>query len=110
MNFGIFFHTTLCQIFNKLELRDLLKSTRVCSEWYGFLMEEPRFWKHLSVKMPQIDKPTFDKKATCWRSQEFRVVGPIDGHLMHDILKFLASSENYCVQKLCKLPTQWDNF
>ena len=106
----IFPYDIMCQIFNKLELRDLLKSTRVCFEWYHFLMEWPEFWKQLSVKMPQIDKPTFDKKAMCWRLQEFRVVGPMDINLMRDILMFLASSDNYCVQKLCKLPTQRNKF
>ncbi|KAI9245240.1 hypothetical protein BDA99DRAFT_543753 [Phascolomyces articulosus] len=93
-------YDVVCQIFNNLELQDLLKCARVCSVWYQLLMEWPGFWRQLSVKMPQVDKPTFDKKTMRWRIQEFRVVGPMDVDLMRDTLTFLANSDNYYVQKL----------
>ncbi|KAI8138670.1 hypothetical protein BJV82DRAFT_630094, partial [Fennellomyces sp. T-0311] len=82
-----------------LEFRDLLRCTGVCQAWCNFMIDWPEFWQKLSVEMPQVQRSTLDPLLRR-QAQEFRLDGPMDAGLVHDVLMFLAYSDNHFMQNL----------
>ncbi|KAI7849159.1 hypothetical protein BDC45DRAFT_290125 [Circinella umbellata] len=95
-------YDVLIQIFNKLDFRDMLRCTGVCQQWCNIMMEWPEFWQKMSREMPQVNRSTLDPLLRR-QAQEFRLEGPLDQGLVHDMLLFLSYSDNHSMEKLCKL-------
>ncbi|KAI9244353.1 hypothetical protein BDA99DRAFT_595308 [Phascolomyces articulosus] len=89
----------LATIFGKLDFRDLLRCTGVCTQWCDFMMDWPEFWQKLSREMPQMNRSTLDPLLRR-QAQEFRLEGPLDMGLVHDMLKFLSYSDNHFMEAL----------
>ena len=95
-------YDVLVQIFNCLDFRDMLRCTGVCQQWCNFMMEWPEFWERMSREMPQMNRSTLDPLLRR-QAQEFRLEGPLDQGLVHDMLLFLSYSDNHFMEALCKV-------
>ncbi|KAG2222738.1 hypothetical protein INT45_011226 [Circinella minor] len=93
-------YDVLIQIFSSLDFRDMLRCTGVCQQWCNFMMEWPEFWQKMSREMPQVNRSTLDPLLRR-QAQEFRLEGPLDQGLVHDMLLFLSYSDNHFMEKLC---------
>ncbi|KAI9496720.1 hypothetical protein BDB00DRAFT_926596 [Zychaea mexicana] len=91
-------YDVVCLIFGSLDFRDMLRCTGVCQGWCNFMMDWPEFWQRMSREMPQMSRSTLDPLLRR-QAQEFRLDGQ-DAGLVHDILVFLAHSDNHFMQKL----------
>ncbi|KAI9264982.1 hypothetical protein BDA99DRAFT_39988 [Phascolomyces articulosus] len=81
-------------IFINLGFQDLLQCTCVCTQWFNFLVEWPKFWGILSSAVPKDASRSILASLLRGQAQELRLEGPLDCSLIHYIFSFLGSWQN----------------